>query len=568
MAAAPSTPLKLCARPPAVTPSPRGPALASCAEDAPWCGCGSAVVTPTAGAVARTDALRGLPDVALAQVLGALGAKEVAAVRECGRGVLDAGDVPAICAAIGGETQARVLRAVDKANAPRRCPGRPPRDAAKVALATLRVAELERVAEGVAAAKEWSGEARRGYWVSKSWAQQLRRYYEQQRAKLLAAAHHLDAPPSPRPRETAARRAARRRNRSGSGEALPPWPDCNAEIICEHGFLSPKVGAPRGKRLLVDRTTWRAIAHRFPLSTKLKASVAAECRACAQLLADRADFLVAQKATAETERLARNREVDECAVGVGQAHWWARPQRPPPPPPPPAAADDEAASLGAALVPALRPLTLSLDAAVERRAAAGGALLRNLLSKERARRGVPHWKVDARAAAANAADGARLVPLAVGRYHLVPRPWLAKWRRSLKVASEARPGPPTTADCLCYAHGRPVVPPHVADYLRGLAPDLLPRGDEAQSTTSARARATCEIVTGDEWAAINALFPVDFAVAFDVVPSKRDRLRTDVQWTSEPCRSCDDSNRGGDVDVTFRARDYKRTGRCRPLGEW
>ena len=199
----------------------------------------------------------------------------------------------------------------------------------------------------------------------------------------------------------------------------------------------------------------------------------------------------------DDERLERLREVDECS-----AHWWAKPKKP-------------------------------LQAALQRRSSPS-SLLRGLLPKERARKGFP--------------GGNRLSP---GAYRLVPRAWLKKWRRSLAVSGAERPGPPTTSDCLCHAHGLPVIPAHVTAWLRGESADLLPHHSQATDFD-------CEIVSIDEWRAINALFPVDYAIAFDVDGNG------DVRWATEPCAQCDDGRRGESFDVTFRARDYKRMGRCRP----
>ena len=85
------------------------------------------------------------------------------------------------------------------------------RNEAGEALASLFVAELEKIADGCATATEpRDDDSVRGYWLSKNWAQHLRRYYEQSRAELL----------SPSQKGT----PVRRRSRRSSGEALPPWP--------------------------------------------------------------------------------------------------------------------------------------------------------------------------------------------------------------------------------------------------------------------------------------------------------------------------------------------------------
>ena len=434
--------------------------------------------------------LRALPEGVLGLSLEKLHARDVAALRESAKDVITANDVPLLCRQIGGARYDGVVRALapSKMTSPskNRRTTTETRNEAGEALASLRVAELEKIADGCSTATEpRDDDSVRGYWLSKNWAQHLRRYYEQSRAKLL----------SPSQKGT----PIRRRSRSNSGEALPPWPDANAEILCEHGFLCPRACArPGSKRVLVSRETWRAIQGRFPLSTKFKASTAAECLECLQCVQDRKEARALVKQQQDDERLERLREVDECA-----AHWWAKPKKP-------------------------------LQAALQRRSSPS-SLLRGLLPKERARKGFP-------------GASARLAP---GAYRLVPRAWLKKWRRSLAVSGAERPGPPTTSDCLCHAHGLPVIPAHVTAWLRGESADLLPHHSQATDFD-------CEVVTLDEWRAINALFPVDYAIAFDVDGNG------DVRWATEPCAQCDDGRRGEAFDVTFRARDYKRMGRCRP----
>ena len=432
--------------------------------------------------------LRALPEGVLALSLERLHARDVAALRESAKDIITSNDVPLLCRQIGGSRYDGVVRALQRSKMTSPTKNRrttTETNAAGEALASLRVAELEKIADGCSMATEpREDDVVRGYWLSKNWAQHLRRYYEQSRAKLLSPA----SPAKPQ----------RRRSRSNSGEALPPWPDANAEILCEHGFLCPRACArPGSKRVLVSRETWRAIQGKFPLSTKFKASAAAECLECLQCVQDRKEARALVRQQQDDERLERLREVDECS-----AHWWAKPKKP-------------------------------LQAALQRRSSPS-SLLRGLLPKERARKGFP--------------GGNRLSP---GAYRLVPRAWLKKWRRSLAVSGAERPGPPTTSDCLCHAHGLPVIPAHVTAWLRGESLDLLPHHSQATDFD-------CEVVTLDEWRAINALFPVDYAIAFDVDGNG------DVRWATEPCAQCDDGRRGESFDVTFRARDYKRMGRCRP----
>eukprot|EP00633_Aureoumbra_lagunensis_P004771 CAMPEP_0197317410 /NCGR_PEP_ID=MMETSP0891-20130614/46904_1 /TAXON_ID=44058 ORGANISM="Aureoumbra lagunensis, Strain CCMP1510" /NCGR_SAMPLE_ID=MMETSP0891 /ASSEMBLY_ACC=CAM_ASM_000534 /LENGTH=305 /DNA_ID=CAMNT_0042807393 /DNA_START=170 /DNA_END=1088 /DNA_ORIENTATION=- len=198
--------------------------------------------------------LASIPNDAILQALSYLGASDISAIYITGRVAVE--DIPGLCASVGGEVFQNLLKkqtTPKKKNKNELAAGR--------ALQTLRVAELVKILNGLNDAQE-SGT--RGYWVSKSWAQQFRRYTEAQRLLLGTES----ASPNNGQR-------SRGRSRSSSSESLPPWPDANAELLCEHGSLGPRNG-PRAKRLIVDRSTWRTIAYRFPLSTKLKVSSAAD----------------------------------------------------------------------------------------------------------------------------------------------------------------------------------------------------------------------------------------------------------------------------------------------------
>ncbi|KAJ1449965.1 hypothetical protein M885DRAFT_622094 [Pelagophyceae sp. CCMP2097] len=120
--------------------------------------------------------------------------------------------------------------------------------------------------------------------------------------------------------------------------------------------------------------------------------------------------------------------------------------------------------------------------------------------------------------------------------------------KSLHIAGACKPGPPNTSDCLCSLHGKPLVPSGVDLFLRGQAPTPV---------IDASGAACCEVVTADEWRAVNALYPVDFARGG----------AASVSYPTEPCRLCDASGRAGSVDIKFRSRDLKRGGRARVSGD-
>ena len=146
-----------------------------------------------------------------------------------------ANDVPLLCRQIGGARYDGVVRAVgaiedDVPNKNRQ--NNRDKERAGEALASLRVAELEKIADGCATATEpRDDDSVRGYWLSKNWAQHLRRYYEQSRAKLL----------SPSQKGTPIRR------RSRSQLARPsPWPGCAMPRFCA-STASCALGRVRGR---------------------------------------------------------------------------------------------------------------------------------------------------------------------------------------------------------------------------------------------------------------------------------------------------------------------------------
>lgn len=406
-----------------------------------------------------------VPLDAVIRALSYVGSRELASLVETSRSAISRDDVQLACVRMGGEAYESL---VSKASS---CP-----PSVFWSLEALSSVELTRISDGLSRAQQDDGRGSpRGYLVSKSWAWHARRYCEASRTKL-------------QKKETP--KKSRGRSRTASTESLPPWPDANADLLCEHGALAPR-SVPRAKRILVDRTCWRAIALRFPLTTKFKGSTAAVCRACLEIVEERARQKAEERTRLDDEKKKRRSEIDE---------------------------------------------TAEEDVAIRR-----------LLSRERAKRGFPTHRL--RTDPPFSLEG--VPPLSPGRYRLVPRRWMQAWRGSLRTASSPRPGPPTTSDCLCVAHGLPLVAPDVADFVVGNVPFL--SFDSCSSTLS-------EILDADEWRALNSLFPVDFAVAFDVGPDRTGCFLR-VTWVTEPCKLCDAT--GTAVNLKFRPRDARRLGRSR-----
>jgi hypothetical protein len=135
-------------------------------------------------------------------------------------------------------------------------------------------------------------------------------------------------------------------------------------------------------------------------------------------------------------------------------------------------------------------------------------------------------------------------PLVPGMYNLVPRYWARVYRRYLRDPEIAAIPSLDCTRMLCYAHGLVVVPPHVEEYLIGLRHSLLNNLLEYPGEI-------VEIVTLEEWEAIQRLSRTDFHVRFCLDGDE-------ISWNVGICRACDPFNygtsNGAAVDRKCRTR--------------
>ncbi|KAG5180313.1 hypothetical protein JKP88DRAFT_324355 [Tribonema minus] len=151
---------------------------------------------------------------------------------------------------------------------------------------SLRFAELKHVATLLAAPEAAPG---RGYYVSKQWANNFRRFVESQ-ARLRKASTGGGS--------SSGKQLRRLRSDSGT---MPPCPDVNADLTCSHGALSP-AGATRGRRRTLDGRSWRAIKVFYPAARDLRVRDG-ECARCG---AERAAAAEAAQAAAAQEKERRS----------------------------------------------------------------------------------------------------------------------------------------------------------------------------------------------------------------------------------------------------------------------
>jgi hypothetical protein len=143
-----------------------------------------------------------------------------------------------------------------------------------------------------------------------------------------------------------------------------------------------------------------------------------------------------------------------------------------------------------------------------------------------------------------------------GEYHVLPRAWLAGWRRYMRDP-EAPVCPPLDAVALlCRAHGRVVPPPHLEEYLQGgrrrllaglgeypgVAVELL-SGGEYEALRRAGAARYLEVggsVSGGRVSSSGRRWVLpDYSVRVSV---ESEAAGGGVRWCGELCRSCDPFN--------------------------
>jgi hypothetical protein len=313
-----------------------------------------------------------------------------------------------------------------------------------------------------------------GYYVSACWLANARKYYEA--LTLPDVSCESDGSKRKTPQKSSkVNNKARIRQRRGS-EALPPWPDMNADITCEHGNLALSKGI-RAKRRLVDKRSWHLLRKFYPQSQAFKSRLCGDCPECADV----------ESLARIAEELRREEEVRERQVGMTDQLWVIANR-----------------SKG---VPAHCLIHYDEDLA---------AVLAAALDE------------------GHSIDTLRSPPLAPGLYHLVPRSWLRVWRAFVKGDADTQCLPALDSTCmLCSAHGSFIPPPHVNDFLRGVRGKKYLLGGLGDYGGQ-----QYEIITTEEWDALSGLITVheggrpDFTVRFSCDGER-------VTWSTDMCSKCD-----------------------------
>jgi hypothetical protein len=326
-----------------------------------------------------------------------------------------------------------------------------------------------------------------GYWVSTTWLSNAKKYYEAlplPDAQLMGGIG-IGGTPKKTKVKSSSKLVRIRQRRSSS--ALPPWPDMNTDIKCEHNGLA-MAKEHTSKRRMVTKKTWQTLCMFYPDSTKFKSNKCSECASCIkvdeeakQLELFRREEVLSARQTKMTDLLwtvagrAKN-GVPSCALTRGML-------------------DDETA--------------LALATAIS--VAEGEGL------------------------GASDIDIQDPQPLQPGLYHLVPRNWLKCWRLYLKDPEQKSLPQLDSTGLLCHAHSMLMVPTHVDDFLTGRKRNLLGGlgggggGDRGEQY---------EIVMSDEWDELatvthdgRAAREADFTVRFSCDGEC-------IHWSLDVCQEC------------------------------
>lgn len=335
------------------------------------------------------------------------------------------------------------------------------------------------------------------------------------------------------PTSSASKRKGNKIRRRRGSDALPPWLNINAELVCAHnGLSSHKV--PTAKRRAISGKAWRLLRQYYPQGPSYPVAHVSECAVCLSM-SDEAKLQAMEK----RESTLQQRRAQWCPAGLqalcqrskqgvpterlSAAHHWYLVED---------ADEDGNVQWEPVLLPSsvllggATPASLSMEPPTAAVGAAGIAAGGGQLSASGTTTTAAGSRAESPLASAPSSSSASFsttappvaplegdsdhhhtaavvsaltdfaYPLSPGQYYLLPRDWLKQWRRYLRDTSLAHPPTASPAmECtrlLCVRHGHLMVPSHVEDYLVGIKRGLLSGlGDYVGEVV--------ELVTLEEW---------------------------------------------------------------------
>jgi hypothetical protein len=296
-------------------------------------------------------------------------------------------------------------------------------------------------------------------------------------------------------------------------DVSPPWPNANADLICEHDCLltsgkgsggtnsnNNNNKSARARRKLLDKQAWRVLKKLFPHSTPLHVAQG-ECLQCTaeaethrRVLADAADAAKLQRkqplsVPAVRKFYTRTRGVPQhCLImgntmGVPLGHTQC------------SAADTSAGTQ-----------SRSVEVSNRHNGVTDNQDLLSIPSR------TSPWKVDMDTKMRHGSEvllccecdfdskPSTICPLIPGTYYVLPRAWCHAWRKYIKSGEGGYSSgnldvdscsvlfpPPDASGLLCDAHRLPLLPPHLESFLNGES------GNELWVTTADVAAHTASI---------------------------------------------------------------------------
>jgi len=255
----------------------------------------------------------------------------------------------------------------------------------------------------------------------------------------------------------------RKKNRKLSDACMPPWPNVNHDIICEHGYLkqscnsgnarsinagttsrnlphSPASGvadnggsrSARAKRRLMDKQAWKVLKKLYPEGVQLSTREG-ECIQCTM-------EAEAKKRNQEMQKLKEKEERKKPLQNEFLRRFYKRARGGVP--------ED--------------CLTVLPDKDNNGRYSSSTLDSRNSAETPLGKKGSFYKSANK-----------ILCPLVPGVYYVLPRAWCHRWRKYIKTGEGGRPCAPDTSACLCDAHRLPLIPPHLESFLYGESTSLL-----------------------------------------------------------------------------------------------
>ena len=430
-----------------------------------------------------------------------------------------------------------------------------------------------------------------GFWVSKAWCKSALKWLEAT---------------TKTPKKNLSKKKGRIRDRRLS-DALPPWPNINVDIMCQHGSLvtSSKPGA---KRKVIDKKAWRVLRKLYPESCSIPTSNE-ECVHCQfeRLEGKRRKEKEVEEGKAERKKVLAVglvREVYRRTKGVpsgslrGEMKAVTSPaftstsgvpvtyspcsstptsvieigsrleqlkiKGPPAPAPSPPRAlkspvhitpwptlEHAVRTPSSGSTPPLSKPPLSVSTPIRIPATLAPVMAPLFLTPLAELPPPPVLKMASMISAAQEEKVDERAPLVDGRYKILPRKFLHSWRHYIK-AGGVKPCLSDSPSLLCEAHGQVVVPTHLTSYLKRSTSSLY--GDRGDEELDRKNDCVVEVLTEAEFAAFCEKFPdtrrMGYTVGFYIRGGK-------VTWGCEEgiCKRCEGGEKGGRVVVKNRIRE-------------